>query len=285
MVTKNTINPSDTKSSTAAQPTTSAAPSTATPSTPALPASSDATATTVALAATAPAVLSAAAISAAMPALITATANGSLGHSTKVNLQAQYQALIFGLYTYYDSTDVFRLPTGDLTRDELIVDLQKFVAACQNTNASYQQWRANIQTERAMETDAQQIRTGIKGIVQARFGAAGAQNLQFGFSLPKPREKSAETKAAAVVKSLATRKKRNTMGSVQKQKVKSNVDVALVVSGEDSGQVNGAAGTSSGAGASGAAPVPAAGVSNGGATAVAPAATAGVTVPSVTNGH
>jgi hypothetical protein len=234
-----------------------------------------------------------------MPALITATANGT--HATKLDLQAQYQALIFGLYTYYEPDDEFKMTSGDYTRDELITEVQSFVTACQNTKASYQQWRANVQTERAMEANASEIRTGVKGITQARFGAQGAQNLQFGFSLPKPRTKSAETKAAAVVKGLATRKKRNTLGSVQKKDIKSNVSVALVVTGEDSGLVGGASSTAPAAVASAPAvqqvasapvtavsgPVAAAAPAVNGATAAPPTvngATA-ATTPSVTNGH
>ena len=108
-------------------------------------------------------------------------------------------------------------------------EFQSFVAAAQATKASNQQWRADIQTERAMETHVRDLRKGVKGIATARFGASGAQMLQFGYSLPKPRKKSAETKAAAVVKGLATRKKRGTMGSVQKKDVKGNVSVELVV--------------------------------------------------------
>jgi hypothetical protein len=81
------------------------------------------------------------------------------------------------------------------------------------------------------------LRTGVRGITQARFGKGGAQNLQFGFNLPAPVKKSAETKAVAVAKSKATRKQRNTMGSVQKKDIKGNVSVALVVTpGPDASQ-------------------------------------------------
>jgi hypothetical protein len=160
--------------------------------------------------------------------LITTTANGS-NHGTKVDLQAVYQAVISGLLTFYQPTDIFHMAAGIFTRDELVAEFQKFVSAAQATKASNQQWRANIQIERNLELNVRELRSGVRGITQARFGKNGAQNLQFGFTLPAPVRKSAETKAVAVAKGLATRKQRNTMGSVQKKDVKGNVSVALIV--------------------------------------------------------
>jgi hypothetical protein len=163
-----------------------------------------------------------------LPPLITTTANGS-NHGTKVDLQAVYQAVIFGLLTFYSPTDVFQMQAGTFTRDELIAGFQNFVTAAQATKAANQEWRADIQSERGLEVHVRELRTVVRGIVQARFGTTGAQNLQFGFTLPKPRKRSAETKAIAVKKSEATRKERNTLGEVQKQDVKGNVNVSLVV--------------------------------------------------------
>jgi hypothetical protein len=168
--------------------------------------------------------------------LITATANGS-NHGTKVDLQAVYQAVVNGLLTFYSPTDIFQMAAGTYTRDELVGEFQTFVEAAQTTKANNQQWRAAIQTERTLELHVRELRSGVRGITQARFGKAGAQNLQFGFTLPTPVKKSAETKAVAVAKSKATRAKRNTLGSVQKKDIKGNVNVALVVTpGTDGSQ-------------------------------------------------
>ncbi|HTQ41239.1 MAG TPA: hypothetical protein VMI75_00685, partial [Polyangiaceae bacterium] len=147
--------------------------------------------------------------------LITTTANGS-NHGTKVDLQAIYQAVIAGLLEFYAPDDVFQMSTGTYTRDELIAEFQQFVSAAQDTKDSNAQWRSDIQTERQLEQHVKVLRVGVKGIVAARFGGSGAQLLKFGFSLPKPRKKSAKTKAAAVEKGLATREKRQTLGKVQK---------------------------------------------------------------------
>ncbi len=103
------------------------------------------------------------------------------------------------------------------------------MTAAQATNTSNQQWRAAVQNERALELHVRSLRKGVHGVVSARFGAEGAQNLQFGFAMAKPRTKSAEVKAAAVAKWLATREKRGTLGKVQKKDIKGNVSVELVV--------------------------------------------------------
>ena len=164
--------------------------------------------------------------------LITATANGG-NRGAKVDMQAVYQAVIHGLLTYYQPSDVFQMQAGTYTRDELIAEFQGFVNAAQATKASNQQWRSDIQTERVLELHVRGLRRGVRGITQARFGPQGAQNLQFGYALPKPRKRTAETAAIAVAKSLATRSKRGTMGRVQKSAIKGEVHVAVVVTPTD----------------------------------------------------
>ncbi|HEX8791633.1 MAG TPA: hypothetical protein VF765_11835 [Polyangiaceae bacterium] len=248
-------------------------------------------------AAPAPAAASTQSQTAAQPqqaaSLITATANGS-NHGTKVDLQAVYQAVIAGLLEFYAPTDVFQMSSGTYPRDELIAELQQFVTAAQNTKDSNAQWREDIQTERGLEQHVRVLRVGVKGIVAARFGATGAQLLKFGFTLPKPRKKSAQTKAVAVAKSLATRSKRQTLGKVQKKDIKGNVSVNLVVTPADGGSQSVASATTSNAGAQptqspaaapSAAPAPAA-PSNGAAQATAaPVALAVPTTHPGTNGQ
>jgi hypothetical protein len=192
--------------------TTSAEPeSTATPSTTAHAASTKA-----------------AAKPAANSPLVTSTGSSN-NRGTKVDLQAQYQSVIAGLLEYYAPTDPFHLAQGTYTRDELIAEFQSFVSACQTTKTANQAWRTAVQSERTLQSGIREVRKGVRGIVQARFGAEGAQNLQFGFTLVKTRKTSSETKAIAVEKGKATRKERGTLGSVQKKKIKGNVNVAIVV--------------------------------------------------------
>jgi hypothetical protein len=155
--------------------------------------------------------------------------------------------------------------------------------------ASNTQWRSDIQTERALAQKVQVLRTALKGIVTARFGAGAAAILQFGFALPKARTRSAETKAVAAVKSLATREARGTKGSVQKKSVKGNVTVQLVVSSPSqpaAGTSGASSGGASAAGVGTAVTSAAAAATPASAAAAAPASPAPTSAPSVnaTNG-
>jgi hypothetical protein len=172
-------------------------------------------------------------------ALVTTTGNGKQ-HSTKVDLQAQYQSLIAGLLKYYKSTDTFQLAQGVFTRDEIIALVQKFIAACQGTQEANQEWRAAIQAERTLELGMRTLRKGVRGIVLARFGTDGPPILKFGFTLPKVQPKTTETKAIAAAKGQATRVARGTMSKAEKKKIKGNVNVALVVTPAGAGQASAA---------------------------------------------
>ncbi len=70
-----------------------------------------------------------------MPALTSPLITGSAGtnHATKVDVQSQYQAVVAGLLAYYQPGDLFQLKAGTFTRDELITEIQQFVAGCEKT--------------------------------------------------------------------------------------------------------------------------------------------------------
>jgi hypothetical protein len=156
---------------------------------------------------------------------ITAVANDSNAGS-KVELQTSYQAFIVGLMAYYQPTDTFDLPTGLLTRDEVIAEFQRFITAAENTKASNQAWRANVQVERAVELEVAPIKRGVRNIVTGKFSANGAELLQFGVEPRKPTKKTAESKALAAVKAKATRDARGTKGSQQKKDIHCTVPAA-----------------------------------------------------------
>jgi hypothetical protein len=210
---------------TTAEPASTAAASTTEPTTASVKATSKTTAATK---------------TTAITPLVTATATGNV-HASKVGLQAVYQAMISGLLAFYTPTDTFHMAQGTFTRDELIAEIQSFVSACQSTQVANQSWRSAIQAERSLELTIREIRKGVRGIVLARFGATGAQILQFGFPLQKSRKPTTETKAIAAKKSLATRQVRNTLGPVQKKNLKGNVNVSLVVTPGTAAQGVGAA--------------------------------------------
>ena len=116
----------------------------------------------------------------------TTSSTGST-HATKVDVEAQFQAVIAGLLAYYQPTDPFLMSDGTYTRDQLIARFQAFVSAVERTKSDYQIWRTDVASEQALLTQVTPLRAGTRGIVQARFGKQGPQVLQFGFTPVKTR--------------------------------------------------------------------------------------------------
>jgi hypothetical protein len=67
----------------------------------------------------------------------------------------------------------------------------------------------------------------LKAYVSQRFGVDSTEAHDLGYPPPKPKTKTAETKAAAAKKSEATRAARHTLGSQQKALLKGTAEVAV----------------------------------------------------------
>jgi hypothetical protein len=158
---------------------------------------------------------------------VTNTANGS-NKGTKVELQTSYLALIGGLLANYQPDDVFELPTGDMTRDQLITEFQGFVSSAETTKSGYQAWRADVQDERTAELKVRPLRAGVKGVLVGKLGRSSTLLLTYGFTPAKVAVKSVAVKTGAVAKSKATREARGTKGSVQKRAITGNVTGVII---------------------------------------------------------
>jgi hypothetical protein len=138
----------------------------------------------------------------------------------KIDVQASYQALITGLNSAYQPTDTFVLRTETLTRDELTARLNGVIVAAEATKTARQQYHSAVNDEQAIQAQMSSVRSGVRGIIQARIGADNPAVAQFGFLPTKPGKKSAASKATAVVKAKATRSARHTMGKNQKEEIR-----------------------------------------------------------------
>jgi uncharacterized protein YegL len=156
----------------------------------------------------------------------TSTSSTGSTRTTKVDVEAQVQAIIAGLLAYYQPTDTFLMSDGTFTRDELIARFQAFVSAVEQTKSDYQVWRTDVAGEQALLTQVKPLRAGVRGIVQARFGKQGPQVLQFGFTPVKSPVRSAASKALAAEKAAATRKARGTVGKTVKAGIHGTVPAA-----------------------------------------------------------
>ena len=154
-------------------------------------------------------------------------ANGG-NKGTKIELQTSYIALIAGLQQNYQPGDVFDLPMGQMTRDQIIAEFQTFVNAAEATKSSNQAWRQDVQAERAAELAAAPVRTSVKAVLVGRYGKSSTQLLNYGIPPAKVPTVSTAVKAAALAKSEATRAARGTKGSVQKQSITGNVTGVVI---------------------------------------------------------
>jgi hypothetical protein len=211
---------------------------------------------------------------------ITGTASAN-NHTTKVDNQALYQAVITGLLAFYAPTDTFLIQSVTYTRDELITRFQAFIAAVEQTSSGYQQWRQDVQSERALELGVAPLRVGVRGIVQTRFGKQGLQLLQFGFQPAKVAVRTPASLVLASAKAKATRQARGTQSPKQKQAIHGTVTTVTV--GSSDPPTAASAGSAAASASSGASSAPA---TSGAPAASAPAAPVSpVTTPTPTPTH
>jgi hypothetical protein len=90
-------------------------------------------------------------------------------------------------------------------------------------DAARAKWLLAVGDQRKDAGDVRKLMRGLKKLVGATFGEQSAIYADFGYAPPRPGKKTAATKAAAVVKTKATREARHTMGPRQRLSVKAAV--------------------------------------------------------------
>jgi hypothetical protein len=160
------------------------------------------------------------------PVITSVTSGNNTG--TKVSLQTSYLALIEGLKQYFQPSDVFDLPMGQITCAELIAQFQGFVTAVEATKSSNQAWRNDVEAEHAAAQQVRPYRVAIKAVLVGKYGKSSTKLLAYGFKPAKVPVKSTTAKSTAVAKSKATRQARGTKGKVQKQQIVGNVTGVVI---------------------------------------------------------
>jgi hypothetical protein len=118
-----------------------------------------------------------------------------------------------------------------MTSKAVIASLQAQIAALQASTAAHTAWIQAVAKERATEkSSSAPLLAALRHYVAAVFGVGSDEYLAFGFQPPKPRGvKSPQAKVISAVKSRATRKARNTMGSKQRLGVTGAVPSAITL--------------------------------------------------------
>jgi hypothetical protein len=182
------------------------------------------------------------------PPAVTGVADSS--SRTKLELAAAYSTLIAGLLAFFKPNDVFTLPSGEMTRDQLIAFLQTFVTAVDATTSAHQAWQEAVQNEHAIQLVVRPVRADIKSTLVGRFGKSSKTLLKFGFVPAKQAVTTTKAMSIGVAKRQATRDARGTKGKKQKLAIKGSVTgvvITPVTSEPSTPATNGSSGASAAA--------------------------------------
>ena len=144
----------------------------------------------------------------------------------KVTVEAEYLALIAGFGTDLAGVDPVVLLDTSYARAALLAKFQSRVDASQATKASRASLRTAVSSEQALDAEVGPLRQAMKQYLQSRFGKNSPKLQAFGFTEAKRPQKSAQSKAGAVVKMQATRDARHIMGKKQRLAIKAPAGAA-----------------------------------------------------------
>jgi hypothetical protein len=110
---------------------------------------------------------------------------------------------------------------------DVIAVFQKCLDTRVVVDSTFNEYEAALADRDAADAKRRTLDKGLRNWVRTTYGVASKAANDFGYPPPKTPVKTVEVKQQAVTRSRATRKARNTMGSVQKEAVK-GTQVVLV---------------------------------------------------------
>ncbi len=146
---------------------------------------------------------------------------------SKITLGDQLRTLEAGIKA--NMSNVLTLVVGEVTYTvtELIAKIEALIQAQTDALNAKNDFHAAVAAEKTSNTAARVLRAQMHGYAVSRYGSTNPILSQFSFTPRKPKKTTAATKAVAALKVKATREARNTLGPVQKAKIKGSVDPAI----------------------------------------------------------
>jgi hypothetical protein len=141
--------------------------------------------------------------------------------TTKNTTLVADQKVLLGIAKYFSTVTTLTVGSVSYTPVTLKAVFQGEVDALNALDSLRAQLKEQVAARRTMRTQVSTVRKALRSYILGTYGAQAVQVLDdFGMTVPKtPGPKTTQTKANAVVKNLATRKARNTMGKKQKLSV------------------------------------------------------------------
>jgi hypothetical protein len=147
---------------------------------------------------------------------------------TKSTLETQLAQLISGIQKNLASATFLLIANKSYTPAECVQILQALLTASQAIGPLRAQWQNAVENSRLLQAANKQFVDSLRKAILAMFTTVGTL-ADFGLTPPKAAVTSPVTKVVASAKGLATRKKRNTMGSRQKLDVVGNPPATLAI--------------------------------------------------------
>jgi hypothetical protein len=140
----------------------------------------------------------------------------STKNSSKANVIVEIQQMIAGLQKHFAGATIM-LGGVSITVSDLIAELTSFLAQLTAVSTTRNAWQQQVQLARTAEVSRiDPLRAQLASYMDATFGETSSVLTDFGLKPRKKPVRSAQNKATAAEKMLATREARGTKGSRQK---------------------------------------------------------------------
>ena len=148
-----------------------------------------------------------------------------MSKADKTTITVLDQKIIAALGSQFRATATISIGGNVYRAKDLQTQLQAEVDAAKATQSAETAYQQAVLSEEKVGAQAALIRKDLRVYLIGVYGAKSATVAEFGFT-PKEATVDVKTKAAAIVKSAATRAARGTMGSRQKKEIKGTVPAA-----------------------------------------------------------
>ncbi len=140
--------------------------------------------------------------------------------SSRVVKDVADQKMLVGIQQYLSKIPAIAVGAKSFAPADLVTVLQERIASSQAVQTATAARSAAVQADRDKRTQTAPVVGALKRVVQGMFPGSPDILAVFGLQPHKAGTKTVATKAAAVEKTLATRKARHTMGAKQKEGIK-----------------------------------------------------------------
>ena len=142
---------------------------------------------------------------------------------TKTAIQARDVQVIAGINKDLKTVKSLLLAGTSYTPVTLVTLIESRITAINEVAAARASWLAAVAAYDTLSTQVHAVEMGLKQYVFNAFGKTSPLVADFGFAAPKVVTPTTETKQAAIQKSAATRKARNTLSKKAKAKITGTV--------------------------------------------------------------